>query len=99
MGMSFIAASEVHIFLLFFLNVLLSVVLAQAPGDGDSFCTSTLPTSGGNPLPPTPPNAKILMDSYSYRNLLPPHDRAVWQQVDLDNNNAAGSGTSVSYLI
>ncbi len=35
------------------------------------------------------------MDSYRYRNLLPPHDRAVWQQVDLDNNNAAGGGTSV----
>ncbi len=99
MVMSFIAASEVHIFLLFFLNVLLTVVLAQAPGDGDSFCTSTLPSSGGIPLPPTPPNTKILMDSYSYRNLLPPHDLAVWQEVDLDNNNAAGSGTSVSYLI
>ncbi len=83
----------------YFLSVLLSIVLAHAPGDGDSFCTSTRPNSGGIPLPPTPPNTKILMDSYRYRNLLPPHNRAVWQQVDLDNNNAAGSGTSVSYLI
>ncbi len=99
MVMSFIAVSEVRIFLLFFLNVLLTVVLAQAPGDGDSFCTSTLPSSGGIPLPPIPPNAKILMDSYRYRNLLPPHDRAVWQEVDLDNNNVAGGGTDVSYLI
>ncbi len=86
-------------FCVYFPSVLLSVVLAQAPGDGDSFCTSTLPTSAGIPLPPTPPNTKILMDSYRYRNLLPPHDSPVWQQVDLDNNNAAGSGTSVSYLI
>ncbi len=83
----------------YFPSFLLSVVLAQAPGDGDSFCTSTLPTSGGIPLPPTPPNAKILLDSYRYLNLLPPHDHAVWQQVDMDNNNFAGSGTSVSYLI
>ena len=40
----------------YFPSVLLTVVLAQAPGDGDSFCTSTLPTSGANLLPPTPPN-------------------------------------------
>ncbi len=59
----------------YFPSVLFSVVLAQAPGDGDSFCTSTLPTSGGIPLPPIPPNSKILVDSYRYRNLLPPHDR------------------------
>ncbi len=82
-------------FCVYFPSVLLSVVLAQAPGDGDSFCTS----SGGIPLPPTPPNTRILMDSYRYRNFLPPHHRAVWQQVDLDTNNAAGRGTSVSYLI
>ena len=119
----------------YFPSVVLSVVLAQAPGDGDSFCTSTLPTyqwwyspfsmcciircpSSGSgrwrlilyfnstyvpvvvfPLPPNPPNTKILLDSYRYRNLLPPHDCAVWQKVDLDNFNSPRSGTSVSYLI
>ena len=79
-------------------SVLLSAVLAQAPGDGDPFCTSTLPTVGSVPLPPSPPNAKIILDSYSYINLLPPHGGPVWQEVDVD---AMGGGThiSVSYSI
>ena len=76
-------------------SVLLSAVLAQAPGDGDPFCTSTLPTSGGVPLPPS---AKIILDSYRYINLLPPHNRPVWQEVDVDDTGG-GLQTSVSYSI
>ena len=64
------------------LLLLLPVVHAQAPGDGDSFCTSPSIL-----LPTYPPNTKILMDSYSYLNLLPsPVTPAggVWQEVDVD---------------
>ena len=35
------------------------------------------------------------MDSFNYLNLLPPHGGAVWQQLDLDDNNTAGAGTEV----
>lgn len=75
----------------------LSVVKAAgAPGDGDTFCTETLSGLGADPLPPS---AGILMDSYDYLNLLPPNEqRAVWQQLDLDDNNALGRGTQVSAI-
>ena len=81
---------------IYFSSVLLSVTLAQAPGDGHSFCTSTLPTSGSVSLPPSPPNAKIILDSYSYINLLPPHSGPVWQQVDVDAMSG-GRQIGVSY--
>lgn len=35
------------------------------------------------------------MDSYNYLNLLSPHEGAVWQRLDLDNNNVVGSSTEV----
>ena len=72
-----------------------STASASAPGDEDSFCV----TVGQNPLitPPVhPPNARVLMDSFNYINLLPPHSGAVWQFVDNDTNNQAGRGTEVS---
>ncbi len=71
------------------------LVSASAPGDEDTFCV----TLGGSPVttPPVhPPNSRILMDSYHYINLLPPHGGAVWQFVDNDTNNEAGRGTEVS---
>ena len=76
----------------------MSVVTASAPGDEQSFCTNELEASAMTPPPVHPPNSRILMDSYNYINLLPPHDGAVWQQVDNDNNNEAGRGTSVSLV-
>ena len=73
--------------------VLLSVVTGRAPGDGNAFCTDTL----ARVQPPVHPlNTKILMDSFNYLNLLPPHGGAVWQQLDLDDNNEIGEGTEVS---
>ena len=78
--------------------LLLSVVTGRAPGDGDNFCTNTLPNTDGSQAPVHPSNTKILMDSFNYLNLLHPHDDAVWQQLDLDNNNVAGGGTEVSML-
>ena len=73
-----------------FVVVLLPVVTSRAPGDGDVFCTDTL--AGVQ----HPSNVKILMDSFNYINLLPPLGGAVWQRLDLDNNNAFGVGTEVS---
>ena len=77
--------------------LLLSVVTGRAPGDGDDFCTNTLPSTEIQ-APVHPSNAKILMDSFNYLNLLPPHAEAVWQQLNLDDNNVAGAGTEVSML-
>ena len=82
------------IFLL--LSVLVATVSTSAPGDEESFCTNDLEASAMTPPPVYSPNSRILMDSYNYINLLPPHDNSVWQQVDNDDNNIAGRGTSVS---
>lgn len=65
------------------------MVTAGAPGDGHTFCTS-----GIEPQEYLL-NDKVLMDSYNYLNLLG-GPGAVWQQVDLDSNNAIGRGTEVS---
>ena len=71
---------------------------ARAPGDGDKLCTVTLPASGSREPPPLPANARVLMDSYDYINLLPTsEDSAVWQQLDLDDNNVPGRRTEVRF--
>ena len=71
---------------------------ARAPGDGDKLCTVTLPALGREP-PPLPANARVLMDSYDYITLLPStsEESAVWQQVDLDDNNVPGRRTEVRF--
>ena len=76
---------------------LLRESFAQAPDDADPFCTVTLPGIGFNILDYAP-EVKPLMDSRHYQNLLPPHPNAVWQQVDNDNNNPAGTTTDVSWV-
>ncbi len=71
-------------------------VMSQAPGDADSFCTQE---SGTAPLPPYPPNARILMDAYQYISLLPAlaGRESTWQQVDVDNrSDDSGGRTDVS---
>ncbi len=80
---------------LFALHITLSSVKSQAPGDADSFCTQE---SGSTPLPPYPPNSRILMDSYQYISLLPALGReSTWQQVDVDNrSDDSGGRTDVS---
>ena len=83
-------------FVLFFficLTALLSVVIAQTPGDGDSFCTNTSP---GVAPQVYPVNARILMDSFNYIRLLSTQSGAVWQQVDVDNSSSRGRGATVS---
>ena len=62
---------------------------AQAPGDADAFCTER------SNILDYPPEVKPLMDSYHYRQLLPPNMGVVWQTVDNDNNNPSGFTTGV----
>ena len=78
------------------LTALPSVVIAQAPRDGDSFCTNTLPGAPGIATPVYPVNARILMDSFNYIRLLATQSGAVWQQVDVDNSSSQGRGATVS---
>ena len=77
------------------LSCLLSVLSASAPGDEDSFCV-TLDQNPRITPPVHPPNSRVLMDSFNYINLLPPHNAPVWQFVDNDTNNQAGRGTEVN---
>jgi hypothetical protein len=74
---------------------LLSLAIAGAPGDGDSFCLSNALSILGPPLLPS--NAEVLMDSFDYLTLLSDELGAAWQQVDLDSNNVPGGTTSVSF--
>ena len=83
------------IYILLFLSVLLSMASAIAPGDKHPFCRDTVINHNAITPPQYPSNVKILMDSYNYIDLLPPHTYAVWMQVDNDNNNAGGTGTMV----
>ena len=62
------------------LTALPSVIIARAPGDGDSFCTNTLPGVPGVAPPVYPVNTRILMDSYHYIHLLSSQTGAAWQQ-------------------
>ena len=81
--------------ILLFLSVLLSVASAVTPGDEHSFCTDRLINDNEITPPQYPSNVKILMDSYNYIDLLPPHEFAVWMQVDNDDNNVGGVATMV----
>ena len=72
-----------------FWSVLMSLVNTRAPEDANAFCESDIFLS----------NTQVLLDSYNYINLLPPHEAAVWQQVDNDMNNEAGAGTEVSLIL
>ena len=87
--------------ILLFLSVLLSMASAVTPGDEHLFCTDRLINDNAITPPQYPSNVKILMNSYNYIDLLPPHEHAVWMQVDNDDNNAGGTGTRVcrSYII
>ena len=72
---------------------LVSLISARAPEDAESFCTDEFASSA--PPPIYPPNSRVLMDSYSYVNLLPPQDGPAWQELDTDSNNEMGRGTEV----
>ena len=79
--------------LLIFNLTLLCQVIAQAPGDGDSFCTQQSSVI----VPPAyPPNIGPLMDSYHYLRLLSPVSSypSAWQQVDVDATPDSNGGAS-----
>ena len=81
-----------------FVAVLLSVrVTGRAPGDGHALCTGT--SAGVLQAPVYPSGVNLLMDSFHYLNLLPPHDAPAWQHLNLDDNNAVGAGTEVSSYV
>ena len=55
------------------------VVMAAglAPGDEDPLCQE-LRASG---IAPMTTNIRLLLDSWNYQNLLPPHEGAVWTEL------------------
>ena len=89
-------------FKLFLTASLVSCVLSQAPGDGDSLCVDPVVNNGTalvpNPFlrPSYPANVKGLMDSREYLSLLDDPNPA-WQQVDNDTSNSGGDFTHVSH--
>ena len=66
-----------------------------APEDEEALCEQ-LRALGAAPTPAYSTNMRVLMDSWNYRNLLPPRTGAVWDQVDNDMNN--GFTTNVSFI-
>ena len=89
-------------FKLFLTTSLVSCVLSQAPGDGDSLCIEPLFDNGTALFPfsflrPSyPANVRGLMDSREYLSLLDDPNPA-WQQVDNDTSNADTDSTHVSH--
>ena len=72
------------------------VVMAAgvAPGDEDPLCQQ-LRANGTAPTPSYAANVRVLMNSWNYQNLLPPHTGAVWTEVHIDdaNNDDGYDGT------
>ena len=66
-----------------------------APGDEETLCEELRPL-GVAPTPAYSTNMRVLMDSWNYQNLLPPHTGAVWDQVDNDTRNSPSLTTNVS---
>jgi len=89
-------------FKLFLMTCLVSCVLSQAPGDGDSLCVNSTVDNGTaivpNPFlrPGYPANVRGLMDSREYLSLLDDPNPA-WQQVDNDTSNSEMHSTHVSH--
>ena len=78
-------------------------VIAQAPGDADTFCLSEMIDGELNPffnVHDYGPNRRALMDSKDYSGLLQgadPEDLP-WQSVDVDDNNDPVYITEVSHF-
>ena len=80
-----------------------SCVIAQAPGDADTFCLSEMIDGVTNPffnIHDYGPNRRALMDSKDYSVLLQgAHPEVLpWQSVDVDDNNDPQYTTEVSHF-
>ena len=86
------------------LLVLVRLIVAQAPGDGDELCLSELFEGQLNPFfnnPNYAANARPLMDSKDYIGLLQGQalENLPWLSVDIDNNNDDELITAVSQSV
>ena len=75
------------------------IVASVAPGEEEQLFCEQLRAVEAAPIPAYSANMRVLMDSWNYRNLLPPRFGAVWDQVDNDTNNRAEETTNVSLCI
>lgn len=71
------------------------VVVGTTPGDEEDVCL-VYRADGFAQTPAYSRTMRVLMDSWNYLNLLPPHAGAVWIQVDDDMNNPQHITTNVS---
>ena len=73
--------------MLLLLYVVSVVVMAAgvAPGDEDPLCQQ-LRANGTAPTPSYATSIRVLLDSWNYENLLPPHLGAVWTEVNIDGD-------------
>ena len=76
--------------------IFVTVSAGVAPGDENYAFCEQIRVNGAVPIPAYSSNMKVLMDSWNYRNLLPPRTGAVWDLVDNDMNNPSGVATNVS---
>ena len=84
------------VFLLTLLQLIV-VVSTVAPGDEEPPCDE-LRALGSIPTLDYTPTMRVLMDTVNYFNLLPVRTGSVWEQVDNDNNNPAGTTSNVSWM-
>jgi hypothetical protein len=91
-------ASALWVALLVQLLILANPGSGVAPGDEEAALCEQLRAHGASPTPAYSANMRVLMDSWNYRNLLPPRTGAVWNQVDNDMNNGPGVTTNVSFI-
>ena len=71
--------------LLYLVSVVL-VVAGVAPGDEDPLCQQ-LRANGTAPMPSYAASIRVLLDSWNYENLLPPHSGAVWTEVHIEDDS------------
>jgi hypothetical protein len=84
---------------LIFAFIFVRLSVSVAPGDEETALCEQLRAPGVAPIPAYSANMRVLMDSWNYRNLLPPRTAAVWDQVDNDAKNPSGATTNVSCII
>lgn len=80
--------------LLYVVSVVVRTAGVSAPGDEDLLCQE-LRMNDTAPTPQYAANMRVLMDSWNYQNLLPPHTGAVWTEVHIAENQDDGEISQV----